>query len=766
MPLQKLAFRPGVNLENTNYTNEGGWYQMDKVRFRSGTPEKIGGWILASQYDVDPASGNYYSYNYQGVCRDLVNWASLSGENLVGVGTHLRYYILYGSIYRNITPYRSATNALTNPFTTVEDDPVVTVADTAHGASVGDFVVFSGASAVGGIAANTINSTVGYQVVAVIDLDTYTVDFGTPATSSTSGGGSVNAAYEISVGLPVYTLGNGWGAGKWNGSILGSASTTLTVTSGTGVTGNVYLNATATTINVTSTAAFPAAGTIQIEWEIITYSGKTSTSFTGCTRGAEGSTASFHAVQPTSGNGGSTTPITVYQFTTLTGTTGWGLASAVSGVGQQMRLWTSDNYGEDLLMAPRGGDIYYWDKNTSAFARAITLQQRSQDAGYGSNIYNFVPNNTNKILVSDVSRFAIAFGSNPYDPSNANSTFDPMLVRWSDQENAFDWVPTAINQAGEQRLSTGSYIMTAAKMKQEILIWTDSALYSMQYLGPPFVWGINPLMSNLSILSPNAVATVNNTAYWMGSDKFYMYDGRVQTLPCDVRQYIYTDISANQQYQTFACTNEGYNEIWWFYVTQTEENAALTQGRDPIVDRYVVFNHLERIWYYGQMSRTAWLDTPLQAGPLAAIGDSDIGRLLVQEQGTDDVSTNVTVPITAFIQSADFDIEDGNEFMFVWRMLPDVSFTGSTVANPYVTISLIPRQNPGAPYGTAETATATSALTYTPVVKQYQVQQFTQQLNTRVRARQMAFRIESNTLGVQWQNGTNRIDSRKDGKKS
>jgi len=764
MPLQKLTFRPGVNLENTNYTNEGGWYDMDKVRFRSGTPQKIGGWLLAGSYTVDPANSNYYLYNYQGVCRDLVNWASLSGENLVGVGTHLRYYLFYGGIYRNITPYRAPTNPLTNPFTTVDGSSVVTVADTAHGASPSDFVIFSGSTAVGGIAAATINSTVGYQVRTVIDLNTFTVDFGTVATSAATGGGaSVNAAFEISAGLPVYTLGNGWGAGPWNGSRLGAAATTLTYTSGAR---NVYLDAASTTINVTSTAAFPSTGAIQIEWEIITYTGKTATSFTGCTRGTNGSIASSHAIQPTAGNGGSPIPIPVSQFTSLVGTTGWGQASAVSGVGQQLRLWTSDNYGQDLLIAPRGGAPYYWLKDTSSFARAVSLKDRAQAVGLPSNIYNFVPTTTNKIMVSDVSRFAVCFGANSYDPFNANTVFDPMLVRWSDQENAYNWVPSVINQAGEQRLSTGSFIVTAAKMKQEILIWTDAALYSMQYLGPPFVWGISPLMSNLSIISPNVVATVNNTAYWMGSDKFYMYDGRVQTLPCDLRQYIYTDLAPNQQYQTFSATNEGFNEIWWFYVSATEEDAALSQARDPIVDSYVVYNHLERVWYFGNMSRTAWADSPLQAGPLAATGNTAIGRLLVHEQGNDDISTDVTNPINAYIQSADFDIEDGNEFMFVWRMLPDVSFTGSTVANPTMTMSLIPRQNSGAPYGTTVSAGVTSTQTYTPIVKQYNVQTFTQQLNTRVRGRQMALRLESNSVGVQWQHGITRIDSRKDGKKS
>lgn len=754
MPLQKLAFRPGVNLENTNYTNEGGWYQMDKVRFRSGSAEKIGGWAMATNYNDDPNDSDFYLFNYQGVARNLVNWASLTGENLIGVGTHLRYYILYGGVYHNVTPVRQTQTGLSNPFSAIEDSSIIAVTDASHGAQPGDFVIFSGASAVAGITAETLNSNIGFQVVSVESLNSYTIDVGVLASATATGGGTVTATYEIPVGLPVYTLGNGFSAGVWNGAALGAGSTTLAYTSGTG---DVLLNIASTTINVASTTGFTASGTILIEAEVITYSGLTATSFTGCVRGTSQSTAANHALQPVAGT---PPPIAVRQVVALTGTTGWGLASVVSGVGQQMRLWTSDNYGEDLLLAPRGGGIYYWNKDTSAFARATAVRDDTDP------LRQYVPVATNQISVSDVNRFVIAFGANPYIPGQPTSTFDPMLVRWSDQENYLDWVPTAINQAGEQRLSTGSFIMTSAKMRQEILIWTDSALYSMQYLGPPFVWGINPLMSNLSIMSPNAVATVNNVAYWMGTDKFYMYDGRVQTMPCDVRQYVFSDFSANQQYQTFACTNEGFNEIWWFYVTQTEEQLASTQARDPVVDRYVVYNHLEKIWYYGQMSRTAWVDSPLQLGPVAALGTTDAGRLVVHEQGTDDLSTNVTTPITAYIQSADFDISEGNEFMFVWRMLPDISFTGSNVANPQVTVSLIPRQNPGAPYGTPASATTVSAKTYTPVVKQYLVQEFTQQLNTRVRARQMALRIESNTLGVQWQNGVNRIDARKDGRKS
>jgi hypothetical protein len=817
--LQKLQFRPGVDRENTNYTNEGGWYDIDKVRFRSGTPQKIGGWILNSQYSTTD-----YNYFYQGVARSIINWASLSSENLIGVGTHVRYYIQYGSTYHNVTPLASTQAGLTNPFTTAAGSTQVTVADTAHGAKTNDFVIFTGATAVGGIPATTLNQFQGFQITSVTDLNSYVITVPTAATSSATGGGTVTAQYEITAGLPVYTLGNGWGAGVWNGPILSSTITTnLTYTSGTPVP-NVLLNASSTTINVVSTTGFPSTGSILIDAELITYSGVTSTTFTGCTRGTSGTTAANHAQREVApfkitasistttltvtavasgtltvgspiygtgvtagtyitalgtGTGGTGTytvsasqtvasramtgytyaNIPVTQVTSLAGTTGWGQASATNGVGQQLRLWTNDTYGQDLIIAPRGGALYYWAKDTSSFARAVAIRNT---ADYRA----FVPISTNQIVVSDVSRFVIAMGANPYDPTNSATAFDPLLVRWSDQENYLNWVPSILTQAGELRLSNGSYIMTSVKMKQEIMIWTDTALYSMQYLGPPAAWGITTSMTNLSIISPNAAIAVNNTAYWMGVDKFYMYNGRVETLPCSLRQYIYEDLSFNQQFQTLCGTNEGFNEIWWNYVSNTEEQAALSQGRNPLPDRYVIFNHLEKIWYYGQISRTAWTDSALQLGPLAAIGDTKTGRLVVHEVGNDNVVTDVPAPISAFIQSADFDIQDGNQFMFVWRMLPDISFTGSVVPNPSALVTLKPRQNPGAPYGTPVPASIVSPQTYSPVVKTYNVEQFTQQLNTRVRARQMSFRISSDGLGVQWQLGSMRIDSRTDGKKS
>lgn len=819
MPLQKLQFRPGVNRENTNYTGEGGWFDCDKIRFRSGSPQKIGGWIKQG------------SGTFQGVCRNLVNWSTLVGENLIGVGTHLRYFINYGSIYHNITPLRDTPNTYTlgsNPFATTIGSKTVVVTAALHSAETGDFVLFSGTTGpIGGVAASEFNRVLGYQIT-YIDANSFSIELDAPATSTATGGGaSVVAKYELEIGLPVYSIANGWGAPVWNGALL-SKTTTLTanlstgtatftasfsgttmtvsaVASGTiyvgmrltasgltttdtyitalgtgsggagtytvstsqtltsltvyGVTRvNVLLAPNQTTINVTSTTGFTASGSILIDGEIITYSGVTATSFTGCTRGTSQTTAAFHSKKQT---GPSTySDVTVAQITSLSGSSGWGVASSNEfGVGLQMRLWSSDNYGEDLVLAPRGGHVYYWDKNVSTFDRAIKL------SALGGGSYPYVPNQTNMVLVTDVSRFIVCLGSNPYSFGVPGTQFDPMLVRWSGQEDPTEWIPAITNQSGEQRLTTGSFIMTGAKMKQEVLIWTDAALYSMQYIGPPYVFGFNLLMSNLSIMSPNCVATVNNTAYWMGLDKFYMYNGRVETLPSSVRQYIYNDLAQSQAFQVFAGTNEGYNEVWWFYVSNSEVNLAVSEGRDPTVDKYVVYNHLENIWYYGTLSRTAWYDSPLQRGPLAAVGTTQVGQLVVHEQGVDDVTTDSPQPINAYIQSSDFDIGDGDKYMFIWRMLPDVGFDGSAVNQPSVDISLYPRQFPGSPYGTQTDSTVTSTQNYTNI-KTYTVQQFTPQVFVRVRGRQMAFRIESTTLGVNWQLGSPRIDARTDGGKS
>lgn len=850
MPLQKLQFRPGINREGTNYSNEGGWYDCDKVRFRSGFPQKIGGWSRATP-----------GYTYKGVCRMMINWVDLSNNNLLGVGTHLKYYINNGlTEYHDITPVRKTTNPMANnPFAATSGSTTITVTDTAHNSQVGDYVTFSGATTFAGIPATELNAE--HEIINVLGSNTYQIQVTTTAGSTASGGGAaVIAKYQLNVGLPAYTIGNGFSAGVWNGANT-SVSTTLAYTSPYS-SGPVLLDALSTTINVTSTTGFSASGVILINSERITYSGVTATSFTGCTRGTQAgvtyasttlngginasvttitltSTTGFtiptsgaanivrvnnelitytgisgnnltgcvrgtngtsatthsngdtiseyggvqHSLDPTTGSA-TPPPITVYQVTNLLGTTGWGDASNIAfgtGVGQQMRLWSNDNFGQDLLLNPRGGDLYYWEDNTATFPAAITLQARATALGYTVEA-PFIPNATNQIVVSDVSRFVIAMGSNPYDPADSNTAFDPLLVRWSDQENPYDWIPTTTNQAGDTRLTNGSYIMTSRKTRQEILIWTDAALYSMQYLGPPYVFGFTLLMDNLSIMSPGAATVINNVAYWMGTDKFYSYTGRVETLPCSVRQYIFNDLNFNQRFQVFSGSNEGYNEIWWYYVSNDEVAAAAEESRTPTVDKYVMYNHLERIWSYGSLRRTFWLDTPLQSTPISAQGilvgatNADAnhtsissGTLLFQESGVDDASTATPVPFDSYIQSSDFDIGDGHNFGFVWRIIPDITFAGSggneNNVYPSVTMEVRPRTFSGTPYGSTDLDVVTSAQPYGPV-KQYTVEEYTPQVYTRIRGRQIAFKISSSgQLGVNWQLGSPRIDIRPDGRR-
>jgi hypothetical protein len=427
--------------------------------------------------------------------------------------------------------------------------------------------------------------------------------------------------------------------------------------------------------------------------------------------------------------------------------TGWGEAAVAGlGIGLQLRLWSQDNYGEDLLLNPRGGGLFLWkvNANPNIYDRAVLLSPASPapyttDAG--------CPTVANAVAVSDASRFTIAFGCNDY----GSAVLDPLLIRWSDQENYALWSPAITNQAGSYRLSTGSSIVAHQQTRQEILVWTDAAVYSMQYLGPPFVWGFQILGDNISIAGPNVASTASNVVYWMGFDKFYMYSGRVETLYCPLRQYIFGDINLQQQYQFFTGTNEGFNEIWWFYCS----------ANSTVIDRYVIFNHLEKIWSYGNLSRTAWLDTPLRESPTATGYN---GQLIYHESGVNDGTTNPPSPIVSFCQSADMNIGDGHNYGFAWRMLPDITFDGSTVNNPAVTLTLRPRQNPGANYSAAASPEVVSAQNYQGQ-RNYVVQQFTEIVYVRVRGRQMAFRISSEGLGVQWQLGVPSIDVRPDGRR-
>lgn len=663
MPLQKLQFRPGVNREGTTLANEGGWFESDKVRFRSGYPEKIGGWVLdgGAQYQstasLAPPSGAFW-----GVCRSMWNWYNLSNYNLLGLGTNLKYYIqngVGGSFY-DITPIRD-TNVIStnNAFTTDGTTDIVEVNDPGHGAQVGDFVTISGVSgSVGGIPAQDLNKE--FRVLTVIDNNTYTIQVATPSNSAVTTG-NATFAYQLTTGSAIYTQGVGWGAGGWGG-----------------VTG---------------------------------------------------------AFAPT----------------------GWGdPAPQGTSVGIQLRLWSESNFGEDLIINPRGGDLYYWANNASpnTFDRAQIINPSVPINTKNGTITpdSACPTVCNFVLVSDASRFVVAFGTNEI----GSSELDPLLIRWSDQESVGVWQPAATNQAGGYRLSHGSQIITAVQTRQEILVWTDAAVYSMQYQGPPYVWGFQIMGDNTSIASPNAAIAVNNVAYWMGTDKFYMYTGRVETLPCSLRQYVFQDINITQQNQFFCNTNEGYNEIWWYYCSANSD----------LIDRYVVYNHLERTWYYGTLARTSWLDSPLRPQPMATIYDpvAETGNLVYHESGNDDGTTNPPSPIVAYVQSSDFDIGDGHNFGFVYRIIPDVTFDGSTVNNPSLDFTVRPRQFPGTNYGSSDSPSVASTQNYTNV-RTYNIQQFNPQVYVRIRGRQMAFRVQSTATGVAWQLGVPRIEVRPDGRR-
>jgi hypothetical protein len=626
MPLRKLQFRPGINKEITSLSGEGGWFDCDKIRFRFGFPEKIGGWTALS------------NSQFLGVCRSLWNWTTLNNNNLLGMGTNLKFYIEEGQAYYDITPIRKIVSPMTNnPFTTVNGSAIVTVSDIDHGAITGDFVTFSGATTVGGLNLN------GEHQITFVNVNTYTITAPSPANSSGSGGGAaVVATYQINTGSDIFIEYTGWSAGSWGG---------------------------------------------------------------------------------VSANGTDT---------------GWGQSSA-SGIGQQLRLWSQSNYGEDLLFSPRGGALYYWQPNGTA----VPAQNNRGTLVTGTN----VPTVMNQIMVSDATRIVIAFGCNDY----GSSIQDPMLIRWSEQENYQGWTPSATNQAGSYRLSYGSQIVAAVQNRQEILVWTDAALYSMQYVGPPYVWSFTLLANNISILSPNAAITSNNITYWMGIDKFYVYSGRTETLPCSLRRYTFNDFNMQQAYQVFAGGNEGFSEVWWFYCSADSLE----------VDRYLIFNYAENSWYYGSLNRTAWLDTSLRAFPVAA---TTTHKLVYHESGVDDGSTSPPSPIEASIESSYMDIDEGEMFSFIRRLLPDVTFDGSTAASPAVTFELKTLQASGSGYNVPASVGGQSSagVTRTATVP---VEQYTDQVFIRVRGRELAVRVHSSGLGTKWQLGSPKIDIRPDGRR-
>jgi hypothetical protein len=699
MPLQKILFKPGVNKENTRYTTEGGWYECDKVRFRQGNPEVIGGWNRLS------------TNTFLGVCRSLWNWVLLDGRNIIGVGTNLKFYLENGGTYNDITPIRASSTINNNPFAATNGSAVITVTDTSHGASTGDFVTFSGATSLGGnITATVLNAE--YQIT-VLTANTYTFTASATANGSDvspGGGASVVAAYQISVGPATQSPLVGWGAGGW----------------GLGTWGN-------------------------------------------------------------------------------------GLGASIA-----LRLWSQQNFGEDLVFNPRGGGLYYWDATGGVTTRGVLLntlggtvsftnasptvvtstvlytegaalqfsggslptgvsaattyyvfevngltfklldsagnEVNTASSGTGAvSLIVDVPTVLNSLAVSDTSRFVITFGCNDY----GSATLDPMLIRWSAQDDPFNWTPDPTNQAGFIRISHGSEIITTVQTRQEIIVFTDSAVYSLQYLGPPYVWAPQLLGDNVSIISTNAAVIASGVVYWMGVDKFYSYDGRVQTLNCDLRRFVFSDLNQDQGLQVFAGTSEGFNEIWWFYCS----------ANSTAIDKYVIYNYVEKIWYYGTMSRTAWLDSGLQSYPIAAnyFTDTSTGNLINHETGLNDNTTGTAVAIDAYISSSEFDIGDGHNFGFVWRVLPDLTFENATStpagALPAVAMTLQGLANSGS--GVTSTASQPVSKSSTYVI----TEQFTGQIYTRMRGRQMIFKISSNQINTCWQLGAPRIDIRADGRR-
>jgi hypothetical protein len=757
MPLQKIALRAGTNRESTSYANEGGYYSSNKIRFRSGQPEKIGGWTADTGTYVSaykPSTGTLW-----GVCRALWNWVNLAGSNLLALGTNFKYYIQSGAngYYYDVTPIRLTTSAGAVTFAATNGSKTITVVNAGHGAQTGDFVTFSGAVSLGGVITATILNA-EFQIT-YISSNQYTITASINANGSDSGNGgaSVVGAYQITTGSATFTQNTGWGAGTWGGVILGTVTTAL----------NGAINNSVTTITVTSTTGFTATGNILIDQENISYTGVTPTTFTGCTRGLSGT-----------GSGAAASHLTAASVVQSTTFTGWGQsAPAGQGIGQQLRIWTESSFGEDLIFNPRGGAMYYWANSAvsnTTFNRAVYLGPTQSIVTKSGTITTdaYCPSVASQVLVSDASRFVIAFGCN--DAVAGSTAQDPMFIAWSNQESFAVWYPQATNQAGSYRLSNGSQIITAVQTRQEILVLTDTAIYSMQYLGPPYVWGFQIMGSNISIAGPNAIITANNTTYWMGTDKFYMYSGKVDTLPSSLREYVYTDINLTQSYQFAAGTNEGYNEVWWQYCSSNSD----------VIDRYVIFNYLDNVWYYGDWStytgttyqgRTAWMDSPLRGSPMAAVygtpGGTTNTLLVYHESGTDDGTVNPATPIVSQVTSSDFDIGDGHNFGFVWRLIPDLTFDGSNVNQPEAMFTILPRANPGANYGPSNDPAVVSAQNYQQT-RTYAVQQFTQQVYVRIRGRQMAFKVSSGTvgsategLGVQWQLGVPRIDVRPDGRR-
>mgnify|MGYP003112766641 FL=1 len=621
MPLTSLKFRPGINREITSYSNEGGFFDCEKVRFYTQFPEKIGGWV------------KYSSNTYLGSARALHNWIALDGSNYMGIGTHLKYYIEEGGTFNDITPVRkTSTNSIT--FSASNGSTELTVTDSSHGAVQNDFVTISGAVSLGGnITASILNAE--HQITSIVNANSYKITVSATANSSDSGNGGsgVDGVYQINVGLDTTVGGNGWGAGGYGG----------------------------------------------VNADLSTF--------------------------------------------------GWGEA-ATSGTTQEIRLWNHDNFGEDLLLNPRDGAIYYWDESNGTGTRAVLLSSLSGASD--------VPTIAKQVLVSDIDRHIVVFGANTI----GTTTQDPLLIRFGSQESLTDFTPDTTNTAGDLRLSSGSTFIQAVETKQQILVFTDRSLFSMRFIGPPFTFGLQELSKNITIMSPNSAVAVDDVVFWMGKDNFYIYTGRSQQIACTVRDKVFLDFNHSQGDKVVAGVNSQWSEIWWFYPSaNSDEN-----------DKYVIYNYANQTWYYGTLSRTAWHDRGIREYPIGAGSQ----YLFNHENGNDDDGS----AMTASVESSQIDIGDGYQFTFIKQLIPDITFEGSTsnTGNPTANFTLQARNGPGSTYGnTSSGSTARTATT--------PVEQFTDTLNVRLRGRSFNMKLESTEQGVAWKLGTPRVDIRPDGRK-
>jgi len=703
MPLTKLNFKPGIVSDITSYSNEGGFVDGDKIRFRLGFPEKIGGWVKANPNQ------------YEGTARSLHTWSALDGSNFLGLGTTFKYYIEEGGSFNDITPDRATTtNGIT--FAATNGSATLTVTDSAHGAVEGDFVVIAGAATLGGVVtAAVLNKE--HQIVTVPNGNTYTIVVSATANGSDTGtgGSGVDGVYQINTGLNNTVGGTGWGAGLFGGITTSALQTQL----------NEALDNSETAVDVDDETGITTAGdVILVDEELMLVAGDTDDNTLNVTRGHKGTTAVAH-------DDNSLVRLALGNVSGASDFSGWGDASA-GGITttSELRLWSEDNFGEDLLINPRDGQVFYWDRTNNLTTRAVEIGDiTGADA---------TPTIAKQILVSDQDRHVIAFGANTI----GTTIQDPLLIRFSSQESLLNWTPTATNTAGDLRLGGGSEFVQAVETKQAILVFTDKTLHAMKFIGPPFTFGLQEFSKNITIMSPKSAVAVDDVVYWMGQDTFYVYaGGQTQQLPCTVKDKVFLDINNEEAEKTYAGVNSEFGEIIWFY-----PNASSSDNSN-----YVIFNYNDKTWYYGTLARDVWLDRGLRRNPLAG----GAGYIYNQESGFDDDG----VAMSSFIESAPIDMGDGDKFSFIKRIIPDITFNGSTaLSSPSATFTIKARNFPGANFSDTETGTASRTST-SPV------EAFTEKLDVRVRGRSFALRIASDALGSKWKLGSPRVDIREDGRR-